>query len=138
VPALAAGAEYTVASLSTKVGDTLPLTPTNKLSFTGIYILPLPDTGRVSLGASYTHTSKEFVNTSSPYGYIQPMELINRNLQWSNLMRMPVDVSMFVTNLANKQYFSYVAGFYDTACFDTAQIAPPRMYGVRLTYRFGS
>jgi len=138
VPPLAAGTEYTVVSLSTKVGDTLPLTPTNKISFTGDYTLPLPDTvGRVVLGATYTYTGKEFVNTSSPYGYIQPMELINLNLQWSNLMRTPVDVSMFVTNLANKQYFSYVAGFYNTAGFDTAQIAPPRMYGVRLKYRFG-
>jgi len=44
-------------------------------------------------------------------------------------------VSAFVSNLTNKQYYTFVAGLYSADLgFETAELGQPRFYGVRLRY----
>jgi iron complex outermembrane receptor protein len=52
-------------------------------------------------------------------------------------MGKPVDLSLFVTNLTDEKYFTYIVGYYNAAGFDGGPLSPPRMYGARLRYRFG-
>jgi len=132
------GGLYSSASSGANAGDPLPFTPTNKLSVTGTVKLPVPESvGRVSMGATYTYTGREFVSRASPFGYIQPTGLVDLNLDWKQIAGSRFDLEGFVTNAADKKYYSYVNTVYLTAGFDSWMLAPPRMYGARIRYSFG-
>ncbi|TCM19546.1 iron complex outermembrane receptor protein [Novosphingobium sp. PhB165] len=50
------------------VGDPLALSPKNKVTISGTYTLPLPDSvGKVSFGLTYTHTDKMLANTGNRF-----------------------------------------------------------------------
>lgn len=50
------------------VGDPLALSPKNKVTVTGTYTLPLSDSiGKVSFGATFTHTDKMLSNTGNRF-----------------------------------------------------------------------
>jgi iron complex outermembrane receptor protein len=145
IPTLAPGSPYTISG-TFQVGDPILLSPKNKVSTTGTYTLPFPDTiGTVNFGATFTYTSSQLVNYSdrynppfAQYSYIGATGLLNLNLGWDDIMHAPVDVSMFATNITNKQYYTFVAGLGGNGGpgFETAAVGPPMMFGVRVRLRF--
>ncbi|TCM34551.1 TonB-dependent receptor [Novosphingobium sp. ST904] len=61
------GSPYVLAGAYTK-GDPLALSPRNKVTITGTYTLPLPESvGAVSFGATFTHTDSMFGNPSNRF-----------------------------------------------------------------------
>ena len=50
----------------------------------------------------------------------------------------PVDLSAFITNLTNEEVRLNVANGFPSTGVEAAIYAPPRMFGVRMRYRFGS
>ncbi|MBW8783689.1 MAG: TonB-dependent receptor [Novosphingobium sp.] len=132
-----------------KAGDVLALSPKHKLAVTGTYTLPLDKSiGEVSLGATYTYTSRQIVTTAETAtatpvlgfdpGVLQPMHLVNLNLNWNNVAGMPVDFAAFVTNVTNRHYRVNIGQSWNSAGFENALYLAPRMWGVRLKYRFGT
>ncbi len=137
-PPLVSGSRYNTLVFTSTPGGQLPLSPKNKVSLTGTYILPLsPDLGRISVGATFTYTSRTLVSYQSPFATLAPTHLLNLNLNWNSVLRKPIDLQFFATNVTQDRYFNYVAGLYDGAGFDSGQLGEPRMYGVRLRYHFG-
>jgi len=133
-------APYTTVSFPTTVGGPLPLAPTSKLSANADYLLPLPQSvGAVKIGAVYTYTSSQFVGSAAetPYGTLAGYGLVDLNLDWESIANSPVDVELFVTNLANKLYYDNVSQIYYTEGFEARWIGAPRMYGLRVRVRFG-
>ena len=47
-----------------------------------------------------------------------------------------MDVGLFVTNVADKHYYSYVPGLYGTIGVETANLGLPRFFGGRIRYTF--
>jgi len=131
-----------------RVGDPLALSPKNKYSITGTYTLPLGDSiGKISLGVNFVHTDEMFSNPSdrtSPDPVIQALStlqatnLVNVNADWKSIAGRPVDLSLFATNVTNKQYYTYIPGLAAPggAGFETAEVGPPRMYGLRVRFHF--
>lgn len=130
-------------------GNTLELSPENKYTIMGTYTLPLPTTiGKVSVGATFTHTDQQltafaYINTpslvsafGSDLGILPPRNLLNLNLNWNSIAGLPLDASLFGTNVSNQHYYTFVPGIGSYG-FETAELGEPRMYGVRLRYRFG-
>ncbi|MET0239930.1 MAG: TonB-dependent receptor [Sphingobium sp.] len=131
-------------------GDPLLLAPRNKYSATAHYTLPLSDeVGAVIFGATVTHTDSvlsTFAYRNNPtlraayggadLGHIPGYTLLNLNLDWRSVAGSPVDLSFFATNVTKKKYITYTAGLGSLG-FESANIGEPRMYGVRLRYRFG-
>ena len=129
-------------------GDPLELAPKNKVTLTSTYTLPLNQSvGRVSVGATFTHTDKQFstyLYNSQAYlalygsnlGELAARNLLNLNMSWSSVAGLPIDASIFVTNVTNRQYYSYVPGLGSNG-FESAVLGEPRMYGAKLRYRFG-
>jgi iron complex outermembrane receptor protein len=134
------GGAYNSIQFPTVAGGPLPFSPKNKLSANAAYTFPLPDTlGVVSLGANYTYTSGLLVSeTAAPYGSINGYGLLGANLHWNDIMRSPVDVDLFVTNLTDKVYYNNVTQLYTTA-FGLAgrYLGEPRMYGAHIRVRLG-
>jgi iron complex outermembrane receptor protein len=126
-------------------GDTTTLTPRSKVSTTGTYTFPIPDTvGKVALSATFTHTNAELVNyadreagfaSAAPFSVLPALNLVNMDLGWKNIWGSHVDASAFVSNLTNKEYYTFVAGLASPSLgFETAELGQPRFYGVRVRY----
>ena len=132
------------------VGDQLPYTPQHKLSVDLSYTLPLDEAiGEITLGTTYSYTGEMLYSlpTSVPAGilmsnagrsdvsYIQPQHLWNLNASWKNVAQSNIDLSFFMTNLANKHYF-LAKNLQPTSGFISQLVSEPRMWGFRARYNF--
>jgi iron complex outermembrane receptor protein len=145
IPVLPSSSPYVISG-TFQVGDPLVLSPKNKVSTTGTYTLPFPDgIGTVNLGATYTYTDRQLVNyadrfvpTFAQYSYIGGTGLLNLNLNWNEIMRKPVDLSIFATNVTGKQYYTFVAGLGGAGGpgFETAAVGAPCFVGARVRIHY--
>lgn len=120
-------------------GDRLPLSPKHRLSLTGTWTLPLDESiGAVSVGATYVYTASQSVIKGSPFGTLPASNLINLNVDWREVLGNPVDLSFFMTNVTNDDTPVSVVGIYNTIGGEVAYMGAPRMWGLRLRYRFGN
>jgi iron complex outermembrane receptor protein len=139
VPPNLSGTLYDTTFNTSNPGDPLTFTPRNKVSVTATYQLPLPKSvGDVSVGATYVYTSSQLATTSSPFGILPSFSVTNLNISWEKIAGTPVDAALFVTNLFDKQYASFIGGTYGYLGGETRIPGEPRMLGVRLRYSFGS
>jgi iron complex outermembrane receptor protein len=160
VPTLPAGtttAYFPPIASGTTVGAALPYTPRNKFTVTANYTLPLDDSiGKISFGATFSH-SDSYISTA---GYVIPVafnnpiipanlvggnlgrvpgiDLLNVNAGWTSIGGLPIDLSLFATNVTKKKYVTAVFGGIGAFGFDARAVGEPRMIGARLRYRFGS
>jgi iron complex outermembrane receptor protein len=131
------------------VGDEEVLTPRNKFTVGANYTLPLDQSvGRVSVGVTYSHADGAITNyadRASPiaairaFSYVPATDIVNLSANWNSIGGSPIDVSAFVTNLTNQEYYTYIPGLAAPGGtdFETAALGQPRMYGVRVRYSFG-
>jgi iron complex outermembrane receptor protein len=136
------------------VGDRLVLSPTNKLTVSGTYTLPLdPSLGKVSLGASFAYTDPQLANYADAVAVISPgvpnyavrslsplqaRHILNLNFDWSSIAGSQFDLSVFATNVTNDKYYTFVAGLYSSNLgFETAELGEPAFYGARVRFHFG-
>lgn len=121
------------------IGGPLAFTPKHKATATAAYTLPLDESiGRITLSGTYVYQSRMFGSSvSSPaYQHIPSQELVNLNLSWDGIGGLPVDVAAFVTNLTKEKFWVATPGA--SFGFDSVVLNQPRMYGLRLKYRFGN
>ena len=124
------------------LNDPLTLSPKHRLTLTGNYTLPLDESiGRVSFGATYVYTARQLLNrgtTPAEFQYAPATNLVNLNFDWSDVMTLPVDVSVFVTNVTNEVQVVGLGQAFGSSGFELQSYAPPRMWGARIRYKFGS
>jgi iron complex outermembrane receptor protein len=90
---------------------------------------------QVSYGSSanYGRTPLQDPGSVAP-GYT----LVHGRIDWKNVGGNPVDLSLFVRNIFDKEYVTYIAPLYSIFGFNTAQYGEPRTVGLELRYRFGA
>jgi iron complex outermembrane receptor protein len=144
LPTLPATSPFASILATTAVGQELIFSPHNKVTLTATYTLPLDESiGKVSLGATFTHTDKYFYdasgNTSIPaFLRIMPKsDLLNLNVNWDNVAGTPVSAAFFMTNVTNQIYAVASGGGWSSAGFGDLYYGQPRMWGFRLKYKFG-
>jgi iron complex outermembrane receptor protein len=130
-------------------GSPLVLSPKNKYSLAANYILPLDRSiGSVSLGLTFVHTDKQTTSYvyqdpatlaafGKDYGVLASRNVLNGNIGWDQVAGIPVDVSVFGTNLTDEKYYQFVPGLASSGA-EFGTLGEPRMYGMRLRYRFGA
>ncbi|MEJ5979508.1 TonB-dependent receptor [Novosphingobium sp. PS1R-30] len=137
LPPLPANSPYS-APIPLTVGNDLPLSPHHRITGTLTYTLPLDESiGRLSIGATYTYTSRQIASDSSPLGLLPKQELVNLNLNWASVAGLPLDASFFVTNLTKEKFYLNVTNNFASGGYEAIAPNQPRMYGIRLRYRFG-
>jgi iron complex outermembrane receptor protein len=100
--------------------------PTYKTSFAS---------GELKVDLEYLYTDSKYLQCvqDSPRCHIQPTSFVNGNLDWvpkgSN-----VTLSLWATNLLNKQFIGYVDDVIGTAPY--VIVDPPRQFGVSVKYKF--
>ena len=95
--------------------------------------------------ANYAHTSSQ--NTEAvvlpalqPGAILEPYGTLNASLDWRDIAHSGVDVGVFATNLTNKLYRISNTDVFQAGglLYWTTLYGEPRMYGLRLKYRFGA
>jgi iron complex outermembrane receptor protein len=167
-PAIPNGAPYGQLVPTAVVGGPLSQSPKHRLTLTGTYTLPLDESiGKISLSATYVYTSSQvfshandaFVNyvtgngpllsgqvplikanipINANMGVLPATNLVNLNVNWNNVLGSTVDAAFFVTNLTNEIYPVSNGGGINSTGSENFNYAPPRMWGFRLRYSFGS
>jgi len=109
------------------------------------YAFPVsPQAGDVSLFVSYSWTDEQHTEALLPEQY-QPGErleafgLINASLDWRNIAGVPLDVSLWGSNLSDKLYRISNSDVYQNGSllYQATLYGEPRMYGVRVRYHWG-
>ena len=131
---------YSAVFSATDVGGPLPLSPKNRVTVSGTYTLPLDESiGRISFGATYVHTDKNAATSpsASPTYLIKASDLLNLNASWDSVLNSNFDLSFFMTNVTNQGMIVFPSQAYHQIGIDGGHVNEPRMWGVRLKYRFG-
>jgi iron complex outermembrane receptor protein len=138
VPTPAPGSVYDLISTHSVEGSPLPLAPANKVVVSGTYQLPIdPNLGKVTLGTTFVHTSKQLVIIGGPFPYTPGFSLLNFNVNWEGMYGRPIDAEFFMTNALNNFYPSYVLDLSTSGVgFAARNLGEPRMFGGRLRYHF--
>lgn len=104
--------------------------------------MPISETmGTIALFANYSHNGA-FKATpiglpaSEPGSRMAPFGTLNISLDWKNIAHSGIDAGIFVTNAANKTYRISNSNVYQALLTQTSIYGEPRMYGLRLRYRF--
>lgn len=150
-PVFPEGSPYDTATLP-NVGDPIPNAQPHKLTISANYTLPLPESvGALSLGATWIYTGKfrsvadgadgvagggAIIYDSEGAGIVPSSNVLNLNVNWNNVGGLPVDASAFVTNVTNELVILNINENTGRG-FVSGLIGEPRMWGVRLRYKFG-
>jgi Outer membrane receptor proteins, mostly Fe transport len=109
---------------------------------------------KYGLSAQYTHElgGNETISFGSNWNWEQGLDpgvsfsktksygLLTFNAGWNNIGGAPIDLSLFVNNATNRKVrFAYnPLNLYDSGLYNLGAYVAPRMYGARLTFRFGN
>ncbi len=126
---------------TTNVGGEIALTPKNKATATATYVLPLASSvGKVSVAGNYSYQSGMIQASygATPYYKTGGYGLTNLNLDWTAIAGSRFDAGLFATNVFDQKYYTFVAGLYNQAGFESADVGEPRMFGGRVRMNFGN
>jgi len=123
---------------ASEVGEALALAPKNRVTVSASYTLPLDESiGEISFGATFSHTdsNRAVSPTASPnFFQLKKSDLLNLNAEWKSVGDMPLDLSVFVTNVTNEKRFTYPISGFNTIGGEGGHLNQPRMWGVRVRF----
>ena len=98
--------------------------------------------GDLSFLITYSHFSKQATAPAGdpafePGTLLEAYGLLNMSLDWRNVAESGFDASLFVTNATNKLYRVSNTNVFNSVGVWASLYGEPRMYGLKLRYRFG-
>jgi iron complex outermembrane receptor protein len=131
--------ENTVPAAFITKGTPLPYAPKHKLGGAVTYrAIESEELGEFSVNASASYQSTyRWGDRDQPGNLLGDYTLVNLGANWRRVYGRPIDVELFVTNVANKAYRAGALAYYYATGAVAASYTGPRMYGVRLRYTFG-
>ena len=120
--------------------DRLADIPEHKVSATMHYVYPLAgNAGELEFAVTGYAQSEHYADqaSESEQSLLPGYGLVNGNLGWRNVLGHPLDVSFFVNNALDKEYFLSGADIYNNFGYVLGFWGEPRTYGMRLSYRWG-
>ncbi len=127
-------------ALAILAGSPFPYTPKHKFSIGGSYEADLGDIGNLVLNANFVRQTKVSTaqTNASYYRYLPAYGLLNLGIDLHNVGGTAVDLGLFATNVTKVAKPVGVLDGYNTPVgLVGLTYSEPRMYGVRLGYRFG-
>jgi iron complex outermembrane receptor protein len=102
------------------------------------------DMGKLNFFVNYSHTSRQYTDPGTlpalqPGAYLEAFGLLNMSLDWNGVAGSGFDLGLFVTNATNKLYRISNTNVFQQGglLYQSTLYGEPRMYGLRLKYRFG-
>uniref|UniRef100_UPI0035CBA371 TonB-dependent receptor n=1 Tax=uncultured Sphingomonas sp. TaxID=158754 RepID=UPI0035CBA371 len=121
-------------------GAPFPYTPKHKISVGGSYQVPVGKAGALRVAANYAYQTRVSTaqTNASFYTFLPAYGLLNASIGLNDIGGRPLDISVFATNLTNETRPVGVLDQYATSSGAVSlTYTEPRMYGVRIGYRFG-
>ncbi|SDD10277.1 iron complex outermembrane recepter protein [Sphingomonas sp. YR710] len=130
---------YNIVLPSAVAGDPLPYTPKWGVNIGGTFTLPVDESvGVVELSAAYRYNSSYTSNASSVTTIgSTPVKQLDLNLDWRNVAKRPVDISLFAANVTNQFTQGVIVALINQLGYNARYVGRPRTYGVRARFRFG-
>jgi iron complex outermembrane receptor protein len=115
--------------------------PPHQLVLSANYTFPFPEAlGKFTFGGTWVYQSKRRIVADgvpgSGNGIAPASKVLNLNATLENMGGYPVDVSGFVTNVTNEHVILQLND-NQARGFLSGIVGEPRMWGVRIKYRFG-
>jgi iron complex outermembrane receptor protein len=130
-----------ITSLTDVSHNPFPNTPRSHYGSTATFTLPLPDSsGDVTASVTYYHQAGFTFATDSthePEASLPGYDLWNGQIQWSNIFGRPIDITAFVKNAADKFYVRGGIALEQQLGITQGTAGEPRLWGVKVRYRFG-
>ncbi|MDH7972942.1 TonB-dependent receptor [Sphingomonas sp. AR_OL41] len=119
-------------------GTPFSFVPKHKFTLGASVALPIPKSaGDVALSANWSYQSSQRVTPESqPFDTIAGYGLVNARLDWKNVRGAPLDLSIYGTNILNKEYRVTANPGYNNSGFINSIYGEPAQYGVQMRYRF--
>jgi len=129
----------------------MPYLPKNQFNIAGRFTLPVPEeVGKLVFSAVYAYTGKQWQTATTvpeelpeaqagggePGLLMKGYGVLNMSLNWSDVMQLPVDLTLFMTNVTNKTYRISNTGTYLSLGSQASLYGEPRMYGASVRYKF--
>lgn len=117
-------------------------TPKYTLNLNGRYSIPLPsDIGEsLDLGVNFHRRSESLISTTQglPNQYnIEPaFNVVDLRADWKQIAGKPVDLSLFVKNVADTRYRVGMSNSSAVFSLATSYYGDPRTFGVQMRYTF--
>lgn len=135
-PTLSADSPFEAIIPRGQIGGDLTYSPKHKLTLSGDINLPLGENvGELNLGAIYTYTSNQLVDGNNK---IPGYSLLNINAGINDIGGTGFDLVAFAQNITNEKYRTTAGGGFESSGIGDFMYGPPRMYGLRLKFAFGS
>lgn len=117
-----------------------PLIADHQVAATGRVRLPTgAHVGDLSFAATYTYQTSMSVNQAGlpePGSIIDGYGLLNLTAEWDDIAGSALGVSAFLTNATDKEYVTSSFNTYRAVGYSFVYPGEPRMYGLRIKYRF--
>jgi iron complex outermembrane receptor protein len=111
--------------------------PRFKYGVNARYQRPLgPDVGDISVEANWNWQANSGSLDQSAGGLIPSFGLLNMSAAWNDIGGTHLGASLFASNVLDKVYSIGGFGTYTLYGISTNKYGEPRMYGIRLRYRF--
>lgn len=124
-------------------GNRLNQRPKFSYSLTARYRLPVPSTfGEAAISANWAWKSRQG-SVNPPGVAADPLKMreaygwLNLSANWNAIFGTPLDASVFLTNALDNDIAYGQMTVADSIGTSTVHYLEPRMYGVRVRYRFG-
>ncbi len=123
-------------------GAPFPYTPKNKYSVGASYDTQLGSWAKLVLSANYAHQSEVSTAQSNQsfYKYLPAYGSLTAGIDLKDVAGRPLDIGLFMSNATDETKPVGVLDQYATGPSGTVGLTymEPRMYGVRIGYRFGA
>jgi iron complex outermembrane receptor protein len=131
-------------------GDTLELScipfeiPKHTFSVSGRYQVPLDESyGDVETSVTYAYLASRYTAQTSipgdePGARLPSFGLINASLSWNRIFTSNLDLQLYGTNLADKEYPINNSNQWHLTYFQSYIYSEPRIIGLNLSYHWGS
>lgn len=104
--------------------------------------VPLAESmGSLSFYANYSHVAEQATaplgnDITQPGSVLEPYGLLNGAIAWKGVAGTQVEVSLFGNNLTNELYRTSNGNSFDNTLVNSTIYGAPRMYGVKVGFRF--
>ncbi len=104
------------------------------------YTFPMSESlGKLTIGGTFVYQSRRRIVADgvagSGRGIAPGTKVLNLNATWENVAQLPVDLSIFATNVTNQEIILQIND-NQARGFISAIVGEPRMWGGRIRYHF--
>jgi len=128
---------FTSATYGQLAGLSFPGFPHLKLTAGATYHLPVDEAwGDIAARVDWYYQTHYLDSTDNGPGTTSTHHLINLGIDWTNVFQQPFDLDFFMTNVTDTEFVTAAFPLYNQEGFVSKVWNEPRMWGIKLRYRF--